>query len=127
MDEVRLHLLGRFRVYRDAQEIPPAAFGGRKARTRLSPDALVGVFTVRVVRILAVRRPDLVTNDALAEALWADRLPADPAGNVNVFVNRARQALGDPASIITGPAGYALGSCWVDATEFLDGVAAAPR
>ncbi|GAB3848100.1 ATP-binding protein [Dactylosporangium cerinum] len=111
MGEVRLHLLGRFRVLRDGQEVPPAAFAGRKVRVLL--------------RILATRRPDLVANDVLAAALWPDRLPADPAGNVNVLVNRARRALGDPALVITGPGGYALGQCRLDIAEFLDAVTAA--
>ena len=45
-----LQLLGRFQVRRDGEEVPPAAFGGRKVRTLL--------------RVLAVRRPDLVPHDA---------------------------------------------------------------
>ena len=110
---MRLLLLGRFRVYRGGEEVPPAAFGGRKVRTLL--------------RVLAVRRPDLVSYDALAEALWADRPPADPAANLNVLVNRARRALGDTDAVVTGPGGYALGAGTVDLTEFLDGVAAARR
>ncbi len=64
MTGVRLLLLGRFRVRRDGEEIPPAAFGGRKVRTLL--------------RVLAVRRPDLVPHDVLAEALWPDRPPGRP-------------------------------------------------
>ncbi|HEU5111212.1 MAG TPA: winged helix-turn-helix domain-containing protein, partial [Micromonosporaceae bacterium] len=91
---LRLMLLGRFRVYSGAEEVPVAAFGGRKVRTLL--------------RVLAVRRPDLVSYDALAEALWADRPPADPAANLNVLVNRARRALGDGAAVVTGTGGYAL-------------------
>src|SRR3954449_11473831 len=77
----RLQLLGRFQVRRGGEEVPPAAFGGRKVRTLL--------------RVLAVRRPDLMSHEALAEALWPDRLPADPAANLGVLVNRARRALGD--------------------------------
>src|SRR4051812_21618365 len=106
MSEVRLQLLGRFQVRRNGEEVPPAAFGGRKVRALL--------------RVLAVRSPDLVTHEALAEALWPDRLPADPAANLGVLVNRARRALGDPAVIITGSGGYALGGCTVDVTEFLE-------
>jgi DNA-binding SARP family transcriptional activator/tetratricopeptide (TPR) repeat protein len=103
---VELQLLGRFQVRRDGVEVPAAAFGGRKVRTLL--------------RVLAVRRPDLVPHEALAEALWPDRLPADPVANLGVLVNRARRALGDPTLIVTGTGGYALGSaCMVDVTEFL--------
>jgi len=98
--EVRLQLLGRFQARRADAEVPPAAFGGRKVRALL--------------RVLAVRRPDLVPHDALADALWPDRLPADPATNLGVLVNRARRALGDPGVIVTGSGGYALGACPVD-------------
>jgi DNA-binding SARP family transcriptional activator len=102
---VHLQLLGRFQVRRDGEEIPPAAFSGRKVRTLL--------------RVLAIRRPDLVPHDALADMLWPDRLPADPVANLNVLVNRARRAVGEPASIVTGTAGYALGGAvGVDIAEF---------
>ena len=113
MEGVRLALLGRFRAYRGGEEIPAAAFGGRKVRTLL--------------RVLAVRRPDLVSYDALADALWADQPPVDPAANLNVLVNRARRALGAAATVVTGSGGYALGAGSVDVAEFLDGVAAARR
>src|SRR4051794_41033163 len=101
-----LQLLGRFQVRRNGEEVPPAAFGGRKVRTLL--------------RVLAVRRPDLVPHEVLAEALWPDRLPADPVANLGVLVNRARRGLGDPSLIVTGTGGYALGAaCTVDTTGFL--------
>lgn len=111
MAGVRLQLLGRFQVRRDGEEVPPAAFGGRKVRTML--------------RVLAVRDGDLVPHDVLAGAVWPQRLPADPAGNLGVLVNRARRALGDPAVVVTGSGGYALGTCDVDVTEFLAHLAAA--
>src|SRR3954447_15488887 len=105
MAEVRLQLLGRFQVRRGGVEVAPAAFGGRKVRTLL--------------RVLAVRHPDLVTHEVLAEALWPDRLPADPVANLGVLVNRARRALGDPALVVTGSGGYALGDCRLDVTDSL--------
>src|SRR4051794_20637645 len=107
-----LQLLGRFQVRRDGEEVPPAAFGGRKVRTLL--------------RVLAVRRPDLVPHDVLAEALWPDRQPADPVANLAVLVTRARRALADPGAVVTGPGGYALGPCTVDVAEF-DALAAQAR
>lgn len=111
---MHLQLLGRFQVRRDGEEVPPAAFGGRKVRTLL--------------RVLAVRRPDLVPHDVLAEALWPDRLPADPVANLGVLVNRARRALGDPTLIVTGTGGYALSNaCTVDITEFLAAIEQARR
>ena len=110
---VHLQLFGRFQVRHDGAEIPPAAFGGRKVRTLL--------------RMLAVRRPDLVPHDVLADALWPDRLPVDPPGNLGVLVNRARRALGDAGSIVTGAGGYALGACTVDVAEFGAALDAARR
>src|SRR6185503_3705832 len=102
---VYLQLLGRFQVRRDGEEVPPAAFGGRKVRTLL--------------RVLAVRRPDLVPHEVLAEALWPDQQPADPAANITVLVTRARRALAVPEAVVTGPGAYALGPCTVDVAEFL--------
>ena len=110
MTGVRFQLLGRFQVRRDGEEVPPAAFGGRKVRTML--------------RVLAVHAGDLVPHDVLADAVWPLRLPADPAGNLGVLVNRARRALGDPGVVVTGSGGYALGCCDVDVTEFLAHLAA---
>ncbi|MFD1236274.1 BTAD domain-containing putative transcriptional regulator, partial [Pseudonocardia benzenivorans] len=108
---VRFQLLGRFQVHREGAEVAPAAFGGRKVRTML--------------RVLAVHDGDLVPHDVLADALWPQRLPADPPGNLGVLVNRARRAVGDPGVVLTGAGGYALGRCTVDVTEFLGHVAAA--
>lgn len=105
-DRVEVWLLGRFVVRRGAAEIPAREFGGRRVRTLL--------------RVLAVRRGGLVPRDALADALWADDLPADPDGNLEVLVHRARRALGDASLIQTGAGGYALTGgdrCLVDAEE----------
>jgi DNA-binding SARP family transcriptional activator/tetratricopeptide (TPR) repeat protein len=68
-----------------------------------------------------------VSKDVLAEALWPERLPADPAANIEVLVSRARRALGDPSLILTVPGGYAFagqGRCLVDAEEFAAAVRA---
>ncbi|MFC4942622.1 BTAD domain-containing putative transcriptional regulator [Pseudonocardia sp. GCM10023141] len=111
MPGTQLQLLGRFQVRRDGEEVPPAAFGGRKVRTLL--------------RLLVVHSPALVPHEVLADALWPDRLPADPAGNLGVLVNRARRALADPELIVTGTGGYALGRCSVDIAEFGAALAAA--
>ena len=110
---IRIRLLGRFAVDRDGQEIALREFGGGLAR--------------RLLRLLAMRRGTLVPKDLIAEALWPDDPPADPAGNVEVLVSRIRRALGDRTLIRTGPGGYVLadgGRCWVDAEAFLDAVQA---
>lgn len=106
-DRVEIWLLGRFVVRRGHEEIPAREFGGRRVRT--------------LIRVLASRPGELVPKDALADALWADRLPADPAGSLEVLIHRARRALGDPSLITTGPGGYAFTGgegCLIDAEEF---------
>jgi DNA-binding SARP family transcriptional activator/tetratricopeptide (TPR) repeat protein len=103
--EVQIRLLGRFRATAGGRELPAAAFGGRKVRTLLA--------------VLALDRDRYVSHDALADALWPDAPPADPAGNLGVLVNRARRALGDPGLIRTGPRGYALDArCGLDTARF---------
>jgi len=110
---IEIRLLGRFSVRRAGEEISPGAFGGRLVRA--------------LVRLLVTRRGEFVSHDVLAEALWPGRLPVDPRANLQVLVNRARRALGDPSLILTGPAGYSFAAgneCVVDAECFLAWVAA---
>jgi DNA-binding SARP family transcriptional activator/class 3 adenylate cyclase len=105
---IEIRLLGRFSARRSGEEIPPGAFGSRLVRT--------------LVRVLVTRRGEYVSHDVLAEALWPARLPADPAANLKVLVNRARRALGDPGLILTAPGGYSFAAgdaCVVDAESFL--------
>ena len=91
---IEIRLLGRFSARRGEEEIPPAAFRQRLTRS--------------LVQILLTRRGSFVSRDALTQALWPLRPPADPAANLRVLVNLARRALGDPALLITGPGGYAF-------------------
>lgn len=110
---IRIKLLGRFTVERDGQEIAPASFGGRLAR--------------QLLRLLALQRGTLVVKELIADALWPDNPPADPAGNIEVLVSRIRRAIGDRTLVRTGPGGYALADsdrCWVDAEAFLSAVQA---
>jgi DNA-binding SARP family transcriptional activator/tetratricopeptide (TPR) repeat protein len=110
---IEIRLLGRFAVEHDGEEIALGSFGGRLAR--------------RLLRLLALRRGTLVPKDLIADALWPDVPPADPAGNIEVLVSRIRRALGDRTLIRTGPGGYILadgGRCRVDAEEFLAAVQA---
>ncbi len=105
---IRIKLLGQFTVEHDSHEIALGSFGGRLAR--------------RLLRLLALRRGILVPKDLIADALWPNHPPADPAGNIEVLVSRIRRAMGDRTLIKTGPGGYTLadgGRCWVDAEEFL--------
>lgn len=105
---VKIRLLGRFSVLCGDEEIPLRAFGGRLPR--------------QLLRMLALRRGTLILKDAIADALWPQRPPADSKGNIEVLVSRIRRALGDPALIRTGPGGYSLTAgpeCWVDTEAFL--------
>ena len=63
--DVEFRLFGRFVVLRGGVEVPVTCFGGRKVRALL--------------RILVTRRGCFLPHDVLAERLWPDRLPADPA------------------------------------------------
>ena len=94
MSGVEVKLLGRFVVRRGGEVVDTTAFGGRRVRV--------------LVRILAAQRGRVVSRDALIEALWGEQLPADPATNLNVIVNRARRALGEPDAILTEGGGYRL-------------------
>jgi hypothetical protein len=105
---IEVQLLGRFLVRRSGEEVPAASFGGRLVRV--------------LIRLLVSRRGSFVSRDVLAEALWPERMPADPTTNLRVLVQRARAALGDAALIVTGSGGYsfsAADSCGVDTETFL--------
>src|SRR5205823_7542189 len=109
---IEIRVLGRFSVRRDGVEIPAGAFRGRLVRS--------------LVRLLVTRRGSFVSRDLLIEALWPAGAPADPDLNLNVLVTRARNALGAPSLILTGPGGYSFagaGACSVDAESFLEFVA----
>ncbi|MBO3749858.1 AAA family ATPase [Streptosporangiaceae bacterium NEAU-GS5] len=108
--------MGRFAVIRDGHEVDEPEYRGRKARALL--------------RVLAVRQGQFVSNDVLAAALWPDQAPASPAANLQVLVNRARRAVGWTDLIHTGPGGYALARpprCTVDTEVFLAAVERAGR
>ncbi|HEX9697283.1 MAG TPA: BTAD domain-containing putative transcriptional regulator [Actinomycetota bacterium] len=91
---VRIRLLGRFAVRIGEQVVPKERFGGRRTRS--------------LVAFLATRRGTLVPKDLLVEALWGEREPADPFGNLDVLASRARRALGSPALIEAASGGLLL-------------------
>lgn len=57
--------------------------------------------------VLALRSPDAVAADELADALWGDSPPATSAKQVQVCVSRMRAKL-PPRAVETSPAGYRL-------------------
>ena len=56
---VRIRLLGRFAVQRGSAEIPLRAFGGRRAQ--------------QLLRLLVLRRGELIPKDVIADALWPEQ------------------------------------------------------
>ena len=85
--QLELHLAGVFGVVRDGARLADGELArSRKARTLL--------------KLLAVERARLVPVDRIAEVLWADDPPAEPAGSVATLVSRLRRALG--SAVICG-------------------------
>jgi len=92
---LRVHVLGEVSV----AGLERASLGSRKAR--------------QLLRELALARGRSVSADSLAETLWHDELPRDPAAQVAVLVSRLRAAIG-AERISHGDAGYALRYQWLD-------------
>ncbi|MGW2160628.1 BTAD domain-containing putative transcriptional regulator [Nonomuraea sp. NPDC001699] len=59
-----------------------------------------------------------VSADRLIDDLWGDRPTRNPLGTLQARVSQLRRALGDPAVIVHGPAGYRLAAHDSDAARF---------
>ncbi|MBN6042215.1 AfsR/SARP family transcriptional regulator [Amycolatopsis sp. 195334CR] len=59
-----------------------------------------------LLAVLLSRPGRLVAEDALADALWGEDPPKSAAKNVQTYVHRLRQRLGDPDRIVREGAGY---------------------
>jgi DNA-binding SARP family transcriptional activator len=81
--EIRIEVLGPFRVFRDGAVLPAQAVASRKGRTLL--------------KLLLARRGGVVPAETLAEALWGSSPPADPEANLATLVSRLRTLLGTEA------------------------------
>ena len=80
----------------------------------------VGGQSLRLLGLLLVRRGEPVAADSAIDALWGERLPANPANALQVVVSRLRTAVGAAAISLQG-GGYALqldGPEAVDADRF---------
>ncbi|MFD3486088.1 BTAD domain-containing putative transcriptional regulator [Streptomyces sp. NPDC058665] len=63
----------------------------------------------QLVLAVLLRRPGRpVSGDALAEAVWGDEQPKSAAKNVQTYVHRLRQRLGEPGRIAREGPGYLL-------------------
>jgi DNA-binding SARP family transcriptional activator/tetratricopeptide (TPR) repeat protein len=104
--DLRIHVLGEVGV----EGVDRTALGSRKAR--------------QLLLALALARGKPVSTDTIAETLWRDELPRDPAAQVAVLVSRLRGAVG-AEHITHGDSGYTLHYEWLDveAAERLTGEA----
>ena len=93
---MHLQLLGRFQVHRDGAEVPPVSFGGRKVRALL--------------RVLAVRRPDLVRTRCSPRRCGPTVCPPTPPPTSRSSSTGPGARWATPRSIVTGSGGYALGA-----------------
>ncbi|MEV3983116.1 BTAD domain-containing putative transcriptional regulator [Nonomuraea sp. NPDC049758] len=59
-----------------------------------------------------------VSADRLIDDLWGDRPGRNPLGTLQARVSQLRRALGDPAMVVHGPAGYRLAAHDCDAVRF---------
>jgi predicted ATPase len=74
-------------------------------------DRLVAVPGARLQQLLIALALDpgrWVSAGTLAEAVWGDELPADPANSLQSLVSRLRRTLGRPGLVEQSPAGYRL-------------------
>jgi len=64
----------------------------------------------RLLAALAVREGSTASVDWLADVIWGDRPPANPAGALQTLVSRLRPVLGpgDDIELVTQPSGYRL-------------------
>jgi predicted ATPase/DNA-binding SARP family transcriptional activator len=88
---VRIGILGPLEVLDGGR---PVEVGGQRLRA--------------LILRLAVDAPRPVSVGTIADALWADTPPADPANAVQSLVSRLRRLLPATAAIESGPAGYTL-------------------
>ena len=100
---MRIAILGDLAVFDDDDQ--PVSVQGRNQRTLLAS--------------LATRPGTVVSADALVEAIWERRPPANAANAVQTVVSRLRSALGDGV-VLTRTPGYVLGVAAgdVDASRF---------
>ncbi len=104
---LRIWLIGPFRVARDHQLIAPHEWARPKDRALL--------------KLLALERGHVVSQDRLIDALWPDLEPASAANSLHVAVSRLRKLLGPASLVKRHEAGYLLaadGSIWIDVEEF---------
>lgn len=113
MATLHIYLLGLFKVLRDGDPIPSAAWHNRQTRT--------------ILKVLLARRGHVVLADQLLEILWPGVDPETARRRLHVRISQLRRALDpdDPSAyVITVEDGYTFNldaDCWIDAVEFETG------
>jgi len=114
MRPLTIRLLGRFRVWRKDELIPPEAWPTQKCKTLL--------------KILLTERGHVVQRDRLLELLWPDLAPDSARGSLHVAISQLRRLLepglerpGHSHFVLTRSGGYLLEpgeDCWIDVDAF---------
>jgi predicted ATPase/DNA-binding SARP family transcriptional activator len=73
-----------------------------------SPRAVSGTRLRALLVLLALRAGEVVAVSSLIGELWGEQLPADAPNALQALVSRLRRAIGEPAAVVSGPAGYRL-------------------
>src|SRR5689334_7442920 len=67
-----------------------------------------------VLAVLALHRGEIVSNDRLADVVWAGDPPGTPLNTVQRHVSHLRQVLGRRDAIVAQPPGYRLDTIQVE-------------
>src|SRR5215470_15798890 len=94
--------------------------GPLEVRAGGQPVEVAGPIPRRLLALLAARTGRFVTVGALIDGVWGDDPPAAARATLQSHIARLRRALGGPAAIAAGPAGYrlAVDAADVDAFSF---------
>ncbi len=90
---VRVAVCGPLTVQRHGESLRGPALGTRKSRL--------------LIAVLVAAHRSAVPTDRLIEALWPQRAPRDPEGNLATLVSRLRSTVGAPF-VVPGAGSYAL-------------------
>lgn len=91
---VHIRLCGTFSVSVDRAVVPATELGSRRGR--------------QLLLLLAIERGRTLSTDSVADALWPDEPPRDPARGVASLVSRLRKVLGSGA-VVGARGSYRLG------------------
>jgi DNA-binding SARP family transcriptional activator len=103
--ELRIWLLGEFRVVTDGHEVPAAAWSRSKARS--------------LVKLLALAPAHRLHREQLMDALWPDLTPEAAAANLRKAIHFVRRAIGTGAVRVSNEVvRLDAAALWVDVDAF---------